>query len=76
LKLVKEFEVPGYGPEKKQAILDIIGSLYDAILKDIIGLVLGKEKLLLVAGNVIDIVVKVFNVIGIFKKEKPAENPT
>jgi len=68
--------VPGYGPEKKQAILDIIGSLYDAILKDIIGLVLGKEKLLLVAGNVIDIVVKVFNVIGIFKKEKPAENPT
>lgn len=68
--------MPGYGPEKKQAILDIIGSLYDAILKDIIGLVLGKEKLLLVAGNVIDIVVKVFNVIGIFKKEKPAENPT
>ena len=62
--LIQQFETPGFGPTKKKAILDVIGSLYDGL-----GIaVISKEKVLGIAGSVIDIAVAFFNAIGWFKK--------
>ena len=73
LNLISEFEVPGFGPEKKKAILDSVALFYDTV-NNIFPLPITKEKLLSVAGNFIDIAVTFFNLIGIFKHK--AVNPT
>jgi len=65
--LIKEFETPGFGAEKKQVILDSIELLYDQL--EITAIT--KEKLLGLAGNFIDIAVAFFNVIGWFKHGNP-----
>ena len=67
LTLIKEFETPGFGAEKKKVILDAIGLLYDSLNITAIT----KEKLLGVAGAFIDIAVAFFNVVGWFKKSNP-----
>ena len=67
LSLIKEFETPGFGAEKKQAVLDAIELLYDQLNITAIA----KDKLLGIAGAFIDIAVAFFNVIGWFKKENP-----
>jgi len=67
LTLIKEFETPGFGAEKKQVILDSIELLYDQL--EITAIT--KEKLLGLAGSFIDIAVAFFNVIGWFKKSNP-----
>jgi len=67
--LIQQFETPGFGPEKKQVILDAIGSIHDQL-----GItVISKEKLLSIVGSFIDIAVAFFNLVGIFKHD---ENPT
>lgn len=68
-KLVEEFEVPGYGPEKKQAVLDALASLYDAG-RDWIPM--EKEKVLSLASALIEIIVQFNNIVGIFK-HRPKE---
>jgi len=70
LTLIKQFETPGFGAEKKQVILDAIGSIYDSVEITFIS----KEKLLGIAGNFIDIAVAFFNVVGWFKKSNPTPN--
>ena len=67
LSLIKEFETPGFGAEKKQVILDAIELLYDKL--EITAIT--KEKLLGLAGSFIDIAVAFFNVVGWFKKSNP-----
>ncbi|MBA7587920.1 hypothetical protein ES708_29967 [subsurface metagenome] len=71
--MIKEFETPGFGPEKKKAILDSIALFYDTLAQGNT-LPITKEKVLNFAGNFIDIAVAFFNLVGIFKKK--SENPT
>jgi len=67
LTLIKQFETPGFGAEKKQVILNAIGSIYDSVEITFIS----KEKLLGIAGNIVDIAVAFFNVVGWFKHKNP-----
>jgi len=73
LNLIKELEVPGFGPEKRKVILDSVALFYDTVAA-IFPLPITKEKLLSSAGNFIDIAVAFFNLVGIFKHK--TENPT
>ncbi len=67
LSLIKEFETPGFGAEKKKVVLDAIELLYDQL-----GITaIAKDKLLGIAGSFIDIAVAFFNVVGWFKKSNP-----
>ena len=70
LELVKQFETPGFGKEKKQIILDTIASIYDNLEITFVS----KEKLLDIAGNFIDIAVAFFNVVGWFKHRNPIDS--
>ena len=70
LTLIKQFETPGFGAEKKQAVLDAIGKMYDQLNITVIS----REKLLAIVSSIIDIAVGLFNVVGIFKKGEV--NPT
>lgn len=70
LTLIKEFETPGFGAEKKKAILDSIALFYDA-LADGNTLPMTKEKVLGLAGSFINIAVAFFNVVGWFKHGNP-----
>ncbi len=70
LTLVKEFETPGFGKEKKKAILDAVGLIYDNFKITAIT----KDKLLGIAGNFIDIAVAFFNVVGWFKHGNPIDS--
>ena len=65
--LIKQFETPGFGAEKKQAVLDAIGLLYDSL-----GITaISKEKLLGIIGGLCDIIVGLFNLVGWFKVSNP-----
>jgi len=66
--LIKQLETPEFGAEKKQAVLDAVGLLYDNLSVTAIS----KEKLLGLVGGLCDIVVGLFNLVGWFK----ASNPT
>ena len=70
LILIKEFETPGFGAEKKKAILDAIALFYDKLSEGNV-LPITKEKLLGIAGGFIDIVVALFNLVGWFKHSSP-----
>ena len=71
LTLIKEFEVPGFGKEKKEAVLKAVGLFYDKII-DTASIGISKEKILGIAGDFIDIAVAFFNIVGWFKRK---ENP-
>ena len=70
LTLIKEFETPGFGKEKKQAVLNAVGLLYDKLNITAIP----KEKLLGIAGGLIDVAVGFFNVVGWFKHSNPTDS--
>jgi len=74
LNLIKEFEVPGFGEEKKKVVLGFVALFYDIVCDTFGCLPITKEKLLSVAGSFIDIAVAFFNLVGIFKHK--TENPT
>ncbi|HHW13963.1 MAG TPA: hypothetical protein GXX28_03395, partial [Firmicutes bacterium] len=73
IALVQEVEVPGFGPEKKQAVLDLIGALYDA---NPAWHGVPKETVLKLAAVAIDVIVAFFNLIGRFKHSQPAPAPS
>ena len=73
LNLIKELEVPGWGPEKKKIVLDSVALFYDTV-NEMYALPITKEKLLSVVDNFIDLVVAFFNLVGFFKHK--AVNPT
>jgi len=70
LNLIKEFEIPGFGAEKKKVILDTVALLYDKLEITAIA----KDKLLGIVGSFIDIAVAFFNVVGWFKNSNPIVN--
>jgi len=70
LTLIKEFETPGFGAEKKKVILDSVALFYDKVAENN-ALPITKEKLLGLAGSFIDIAVAFFNVVGWFKHKNP-----
>lgn len=71
-ELIKQFEAPNFGSEKKKAVLDAISLFYDEFSK-LATIPITKEKVLDITGKLIDLIVLVFNLIGIFKKKV---NPT
>lgn len=65
--LVKQFETPGFGPEKKKAVLDAVTLFVDGLeISDAT-----KTKVKGIAGGLVDIIVVFFNLVGIFKKGNP-----
>ena len=66
-ELVKVVEAPGNGAEKKQAVLDMISVMYDEINK-VTPLPFSKETILAISSAIIDIVVALYNITGIFRK--------
>ena len=73
LTLIKEFETPGFGAEKKKVILDAIALFYDKMAEGN-ALPITKEKLLGLAGSFIDIAVAFFNIVGWFKHKNPIDS--
>ncbi len=73
LVLIKEFETPGFGAEKRKVILDAIALFYDKLAEGNT-LPITKEKLLGLAGNFVDIAVAFFNLVGIFKHNSPTNS--
>jgi hypothetical protein len=73
LTLIKEFETPGFGAEKKKVILDAIELFYDKLAESN-PLPITKERLLGIAGSFIDIAVAFFNVVGWFKHKNPIDS--
>lgn len=59
--LIEVVEIPGYGSEKKQAVLDMLSLVFDIVEEHFFALPFTKEKLLDIAGGVIDILVGFFN---------------
>lgn len=70
-ELVKVFEVPGNGQAKKDAVLNVLGVIYDETTK-VFELPVSRERFLATAGAIIDIVVAVYNALGIFRKSPTA----
>ena len=67
ITLIKQVETPGFGAEKKKAVLDAIGLFYDNL-----GITaISKEKLLGIVGGLCDIIVGLLNVTGWFKSGNP-----
>jgi len=60
--LVKAFEVPGFGPEKKKAVLDSLVKIIDALPWTVADEV--KATVLNIVSGVIDLIVGVLNLIG------------
>lgn len=64
---IEAVEIPGYGPEKKAAVLDIVKvSLLAFAAPDI-------DKLVALAGSIIDVLVGIWNLAGKFKKPAPIQ---
>ena len=68
--LMKQAETPGFGAEKKKAVLDAVGLIYDTV-----GITaISKDKLLGIVGGLCDIFVGLFNLAGWFKGSNPTPN--
>lgn len=70
LPLIKEIEIPGWGQDKKKAILNIVATFYDKLVEQNT-LPMTKKRMLGIAGNFIDIVVAFFNIVGWIKYDSP-----
>ena len=75
MALVKTFEVPGNGENKKSAVLIVVGLIFD--LFNTLGLILplAKDKTLNFVDKAIDAIVAFLNAVGKFTHSKPV-NPT
>lgn len=70
MQLVQVFETPdsaGKGADKKDAVVSIIKSTLDVIPDDAKAAI-GGDKTIQLVSNIVDIVVKFLNAIGVFKK--------
>jgi len=75
MALVKTFEVPGNGENKKSAVLIVIGLIFDLFETLEIALPIEKEKVLEFVGKAIDAIVAFLNAIGKFTHSETV-NPT
>lgn len=69
-EFIKQVEVPGHGPEKKKAVLDLLAQIISTVDTAIPGVDLPDELIMNFASNVIDIIVAFYNLTGIFKKSE------
>ena len=67
-QFIKAVEVPGHGPEKKAAVLELVSEVVDTVDLALPGVTIPKELIMNFTGNVIDIIVGFYNLTGIFKK--------
>lgn len=63
--IIKAFEVPGNGKEKKEIVLNLVGAVYDAI-NGTVAIPWDKAKFLDFVGRCIDAIVAFLNVVGFF----------
>ena len=61
-ELIKAVEIPGFGPEKKQAVLDAISAMMKELPWEISDEV--QALVLKILGALIDIIVAVYNLLG------------
>ena len=66
--VIEAVEIPGWGAEKKQAVLDVVSMFFDIVEENFFKLPFTKEKLLEIAGFLIDIFVSFFNATGEFQR--------
>jgi hypothetical protein len=64
--LIEVVEIPGYGAEKKAAVLAMIALVFDLVEEHFFPLPFSKDKLLEIAGGLIDILVGFFNKVDMF----------
>jgi len=69
-EIMQLVESPGFGAEKKEAVLQIVGIVYDELVK-VIPVVISKERILAISDNVIEIFVKLYNLVGFFRHQEP-----
>ena len=69
MALVKSFEVPGFGVEKKAAVLAMVAMLIDTLKTFLVELPLDKVQILDFVGKAIDAIVAFLNAVNIFKKD-------
>jgi hypothetical protein len=71
---IEAVETPGFGAEKKQAVLDVIGAILDGFP----ALPVARDTIMGIAGTIIDVLVNIYNVAGKFRKstDTPTVNPT
>lgn len=73
ITLVKLFEKPGNGKEKKEAVLKMVKMIYDSMAR-FFNLTISYEVIETISNQTIEIVVSFFNLVGIFKKQKEDQN--
>ena len=66
-EFIKAVEVPGHGPEKKAAVLELVSEVVDTVDLALPGVTIPKELIMNFTGNIIDILVAFYNLTGIFK---------
>ena len=68
--LVKQFETPGFGAEKKAAVLKTIGDICDqlSLTPEV------KTKIVSIAGVIVEVAVSFFILVGVFKHGNPTPN--
>ena len=69
-EIMQLVESPGFGGEKKEAVLQIVGVVYDELVK-VMPVVISKERILAISDNVIEIFVKLYNLVGFFRHQEP-----
>lgn len=74
-ELVQQFEVPGHGSEKQQAVLNAVGIAYDTA-ENFVKIPISKQEVLDLATKLIDAIVAFYNAIGKFVHGSPAEAKT
>lgn len=70
MEVVKHFEIPeadGKGTAKKDAVLGVVDVVI-TLLSDEAKAELGSNKVVQIVGGIIEIVVRFFNAVGVFKK--------
>lgn len=70
-QLIKTFEVPGFGPEKKEGVLEVVKLILEGAEQ------MGAKGIpitvvLTLVDAVIDGVVHFYNLIGVFRKNNPS----
>lgn len=74
-ELVKLFEVPGFGSDKKHAVLEIFKTILDE-LKKAFSIEIDTARLMAMADRFIDILIGFWNLIGFFTHKDSTESPS
>lgn len=73
-ELIELFETPGFGKEKKDAVLEVLELVLTEV-KKAAGLSFDLAWVMGLAGKLIDIIVAVYNAFGFFTHRSTTESP-